>query len=440
MEITIFGTGYVGLVTAACMSEMGNYVTCIDIDKSRIKKLNNNQIPFYEPGLLELIKSNKERLSFINQITLQASKAKIVFITVGTPLNQSGKIELKFIYDVVDSISESFSDGTIIVIKSTVPIGTSKNIKKLLINKKNKKKYHIVNNPEFLKEGDAIRDFMHPDRIVIGSSEKHAINTLKKLYAPFLIKNDRLIIMGNEEAELVKYAANSMLATKISFINEISNICDKLNIDVENIRKGIGSDSRIGFSFIYPGIGYGGSCFDKDITALINTAQMLDLNPVLLKAASTRNTFQKQILNKKIQIKFKNLKNKCFGMWGLSFKPQTDDVRNACSIDIINYLLKNNCKLKVFDPVANNRIHTLYRNHKNFNKIVFCDNQYDAIKDVNALILSTEWKIFRNPDFNILKKNMTEHIIFDGRNQYDPLILKEKGFEYYGIGRGNTSQ
>jgi len=443
MNLTIIGTGYVGLVTGTCFAEMGNKVTCIDIDKNKINNLNNGIIPIYEPGLEDLIIQNQKlgRLSFSTSLIQAEKSTNIFFIAVGTPESNDGSANMDFVYNVAKEIGRCINKESIIIDKSTVPVGTAENVKSLIKEQLLKRnldiKIHIVSNPEFLKEGDAIRDFMRPDRIVIGSDSEYAKNKMKKLYAPFTMNHDRIIMMGIKEAELTKYAANAMLATKISFINEISNLCDELHIDVESIRKGIGSDQRIGYSFIYPGAGYGGSCFPKDVKAIIHTAREAGINPLILDAVEQRNQRQKTQMFKYIINKFgQNLKNKIFTIWGLSFKPGTDDMREAPSKEVINSIISAGGRVQAFDPISNNEaINQFPKEWISSKKIIFYDDNYKALDNSNALVLMTEWKMFRNPSIRILKQKMKNLCIFDGRNQYDPDSMKKNGFEYKGIGR-----
>ena len=443
MKITIIGTGYVGLVSGACFSEMGNNVVCVDIDSYKIKNLKKGKIPIYEPSLSELIKKNitSKRLSFTTNLKNEIDTSKIFFIAVGTPEDAMGNVNMEYVYNVAKEIGENVSQNSIIVNKSTVPVGTAEKIDNIIKDKLRQRglelKIHVVSNPEFLKEGNAIEDFMKPDRVIIGSDSKYAIEKLKQIYHPFSMNHNRIIVMGNKEAELTKYASNAMLATKISFINEIAHICDKLNIDIELIRKGMGSDSRIGYSFIYPGVGYGGSCFPKDINAIIKTAKDVKIDPFILNAVVKRNNVQKDRIFKYITKKFgSNLTGKIFTIWGLSFKPDTTDMREAPSINIINSIITAGGLVQAFDPVANNEAAN-YFSPELFNdkKIQLFHNNYSALENSNALILMTEWKMFRNPSISKMKEKMKDFYIFDGRNQYDPKFMKKNGFEYKGIGR-----
>lgn len=443
MKLAIIGTGYVGLVTGACFAEMGNKVYCVDIDNKKINNLKKGNIPIYEPGLEELVLDNlnSERLNFTNSIKNLPSDINLFFIAVGTPEGSDGNADMSYVYKVAEEIGQHISAVSVIVNKSTVPVGTASKVEQIikneLINRKLDFQFYVASNPEFLKEGDAIRDFMRPDRVVLGTNNSYPLELLKKLYSPFTMNHNRLISMGVKEAELTKYAANSMLATKISFINEISNICDELDIDIESIRQGIGSDSRIGYSFIYPGAGYGGSCFPKDIKAIIHTANKAGIDPLVLNAIEKRNEIQKHQIFKYIVKRFgKELAGLTFSVWGLSFKPGTDDMREAPSIKLINDLVDCGAKIKAFDPVANQEALRYFSKKWILDKnIILCDDSYEALVDSDGLVLMTEWKMFRNPNFSKMKTLMKQLYIFDGRNQYDPRHVVDKGFEYKGIGR-----
>ena len=443
MNITIIGTGYVGLVTGSCFAEMGNIVTCIDINVEKINNLNKGIIPIYEPGLEELVANNikANRLFFSTSIEENIKNSNLFFIAVGTPEGVDGEADMTYVHNVAKEIGKYINTKTIIVNKSTVPVGTANEVQLIIKNELLKRNldipFYVASNPEFLKEGDAIRDFMRPDRVVLGTDDKYPLDILKKLYSPFTMNHDRLISMGVKEAELTKYAANSMLATKISFINEISNLCDKLEIDIESIRKGIGADSRIGYSFIYPGAGYGGSCFPKDIKAIIHTANKVGVDPIVLNAVEQRNEIQKyQLINYIIKKYGKKLDGLIFTVWGLSFKPGTDDMREAPSIVLINKLIEFGASIKAFDPVAKQEALKYFPDKWIKNKnLVICDENYKALIDSDGLIIVTEWKMFRNPNFTKMKKLMKKLCIFDGRNQYDPDFIRSKGFEYKGIGR-----
>ncbi len=443
MKITIIGTGYVGLVTGACFSEMGSTVTCIDVDEKKINDLKKGILPIYEPGLENLVIQNCKEgvLEFSTNLKDASENSNIFFIAVGTPPGEDGSADLQYVLQVAKQIGKNINEYSIIVNKSTVPVGTADKVKKTVQEELSIRglniEFDVVSNPEFLKEGAAVNDFLKPDRIVVGADSKKAAKIMKRLYAPFSRNRDKLILMNVKDAEMTKYAANSMLATKISFMNEISNICERLGVDVENVRKGIGSDSRIGYSFIYPGCGYGGSCFPKDVKALIRTSRDSGFEPELLNSVEKRNTIQKRLLSLKIKKRFgENLSGKTFCIWGLSFKPGTDDMRDASSLILIDDLLKANASINAYDPVAMDQAKLEFPEEWfSNNQLTFSDNQYAAVEKADALILVTEWKTFRQPDFSQMSNKMYQKIIFDGRNQYDPEELTEYGFEYHGIGR-----
>ena len=443
MRLTIIGTGYVGLVTGACFAEMGSNVTCVDIDQEKIDNLKNGILPIYEPGLENLVVQNyKEGTLHFSASLEQASKdSNIFFIAVGTPPGEDGSADLQYVLQAAKEIGQNIKDYSVIVDKSTVPVGTAEKVKSTIRTELEKRgvniEFDVVSNPEFLKEGAAVNDFLKPDRIIVGADSQRAAKVMKRLYAPFSRNREKVILMNVRDAEMTKYAANSMLATKISFMNEISNICERLGVDVENVRKGIGSDSRIGYSFIYPGCGYGGSCFPKDVKALIKTSKEKGFIPELLNAVEKRNNLQKQVLFAKILKRFgQDLSGKIFCMWGLSFKPGTDDIREASSFEILKELINAGAKIKAFDPVAMDQARKEFpENWFEKGRLIFEVNQYKAIENTDALILVTEWKTFRQPDFKVMADIMKELIIFDGRNQYDPEEVKEMGFKYHGIGR-----
>jgi UDPglucose 6-dehydrogenase len=442
MNLTIFGTGYVGLVTGTCFAEMGNNVTCVDIDEGKINQLIKGEVPIHEPGLKELIQSNCEqnRLSFTSSSSDGIKNSNIYIIAVGTPMSENGEANLEYVFDVAKSIGEQISENSIIINKSTVPVGTAEKVNAIITNIVKERgincDFSVVSNPEFLKEGDAIRDFMYPDRIVIGTENISAENVMRELYSSFSMKNDRLLAMGVKEAELTKYAANAMLATKISFINEIATLCDKLDIDVDEVRKGIGSDKRIGYSFIYPGCGYGGSCFPKDVQALIHTSIESGIDPVILKAVEVRNAIQKELVVNQIFEEFGNdLSGLKFAVWGLSFKPGTNDIREAPSLLIIEKLINAGAIVYAHDPVSISEVKKRFRAAWRDKLFLSENDQYSILNEADALLLITEWKLYRNPDFNRIKKLLKNPSIFDGRNQYSPQQLKELGFTYKGIGR-----
>ncbi len=441
MNLTIIGTGYVGLVSGTCFAEMGNNVTCIDIDSKKIEGLKNGIIPIYEPGLESIVKQNikNKTLHFSTDLKESLKKCDIAFIAVGTPMGQDGSADLKYVLQVAKEIGEYMTSSLIVVDKSTVPVGTADKVKatiqKELDNRNVDLSFDVVSNPEFLKEGDAISDFMKPDRVVIGSNSEEATEKMRQLYKPFFrVTTDRVIAMDVRSAEMTKYVANAMLATKISFMNEVANICEIIGADVNKVRIGIGSDSRIGYSFIYPGSGYGGSCFPKDVKALQKTAMEHGYNPKLIQAVEQVNDKQKLVIADKIISKYgTNLDGKTFAIWGLSFKPGTDDMREAPSIYIIKKLTEMGAKVHAYDPKAMDEAKHFYL--KDVKNIDYFSSKYETLKNSDAMILLTEWKEFRSPDFEELKIQLKEPVIFDGRNQYNDELMKSKGFEYYQIGK-----
>ena len=437
MKVGVIGSGYVGLVAAACFSEMGNTVICVDIDENKIESLKKGIIPIYEPGLDSLVLNNcsKGRLIFSININDVLSSSEVVFIAVGTPMGDDGSADLQYVLNVARSIGQNMSHHIVVVDKSTVPIGTADKVRKTIQDELDKRDseltFDVVSNPEFLKEGAAIKDFMHPDRVVVGSNNGESTNLMKRLYAPFTVSSNRFISMDIRSAEMTKYAANAMLATKISFINEISNICEKVGADVNQVRNGIGSDSRIGYKFIYPGCGYGGSCFPKDVKALINISKQNSYLPKLISAVEDVNFNQKKILFKKVVSYFgKNLKNKKIAIWGLSFKPETDDMREAPSIPLINSLIEAGAEVNAYDPQAIEEAKFYLKGLD----VKYFDNKYNALENADALILVTEWKEFRSPDFKRILKLMNTNVFIDGRNQFNYYQMKEQGFNYSQIG------
>ena len=439
MKITMIGTGYVGLVTGTCFSEMGNDVCCVDIDEEKVENLNNGIVSIYEVGLEEMISKNREigNLTFTTKLNEGLKNSDLCFIAVGTPMAEDGSADLQYVLEVAKEIGKTVTNDLIVVNKSTVPVGTGEKVKETIITELEKrgKNYNIniVSNPEFLKEGAAISDFMRPDRIIIGSDNQEVIDIMKELYSPFTLKHERFITMDIRSAEMSKYASNAMLATRISFMNEMANICEMVGADINLIREGIGSDSRIGYNFLYPGIGYGGSCFPKDIKSLINTAESHKYDLKLLKAVESVNNEQKLSLVNKIISKFgNNLSGYTFAIWGLAFKPETDDMREAPSVIIINELFKKGAKINAFDPRANEVAKQYY--FKDEDNIKFFGNKYEALNNVDALILVTEWKEFRSPNFDEIKDRMKNNLIFDGRNQYNKELMGKFDFEYYQIG------
>lgn len=432
MKVCVIGTGYVGLVAGACLAQMGNSVICVDKDADKIEKLKNGIIPIYEPLLDDLVafNSSKGRLFFSCDLKDAVKKSQICFIAVGTPEDKNGCADLSSVYETAREIALCLDDYKIIVNKSTVPVGTGHKIRDL-IKSVTDVDFDIVSNPEFLKQGAAVEDFLKPDRVVIGSDSPRATKIMQELYAPHTLNGNPVMIMDIKSAEMTKYAANSFLALKISYINEIANICEKTGADALMVKNAVCADKRIGSKFFYAGIGFGGSCFPKDLKALINTASDFGIDSVVLKAAYDTNLKQRKIFTDKILKRFNNnLKGKTFGVWGLSFKPQTNDMREAPSITIINTLLDCGAKIKAFDPKAFDEAKKIFKDSIEYSK-----TSYEALLDADALLLLTEWHEFRMPDFAKMKENLKAPVIFDGRNQYDPKILKEHGFEYHCIGR-----
>jgi len=440
MKIVVVGTGYVGLVSGTCFSEMGNNVTCVDIDATKIKKLKKGELPIFEPGLELMVANNiaAGTLHFSTDLSTAIQGAEIIFIAVGTPMGDDGSADLQYVLDVAKSIGETIQHRSIIVDKSTVPIGTADKVKTTIqkaLDKRNVTiEFDVVSNPEFLKEGAAIVDFMKPDRVVIGAESHYAIEKMKQLYTPFCMSHERFITMDVRSAEMTKYAANAMLATKISFMNEVANICELVGADANQVRIGIGSDNRIGYSFIYPGCGYGGSCFPKDVKALKKIAEEYNYKANLITAVEEVNDLQKLVIVHKITSKFgKDLSGKTFGIWGLAFKPGTDDMREAPSLYIIKELVKLGAKIQVFDPKAMDEARSFYL--KGLKNVVYMNSKYAALSNADAMVLLTEWKEFRSPDFDEIKNLLKAPVIFDGRNQYNMFNLEKKGFEYYQIGK-----
>jgi UDPglucose 6-dehydrogenase len=439
MKLAVIGTGYVGLVTGTCFAEMGNDVICVDNDPGKIKILNNGGIPIWEPGLEDLVQRNSEqdRLKFTTDIKDAVLKSDILFIAVGTPPDEDGSADLQYVLSVAKDIATHMNSYKIVVDKSTVPVGTADKVQttmqKILETRGVDYGFDVVSNPEFLKEGDAINDSMKPDRVVVGTNSPKVAEIMRELYAPFARSQDKLLIMSIRSAEMTKYTANAMLATKISFMNEIANLCELMGADVNEVRKGIGSDKRIGYYFIYPGVGYGGSCFPKDVKALIKMSEQNKFTARVLEAVEDRNESQKRVLVKKVKKHYgSNLKGKTFAIWGLSFKPKTDDMREASSRIIINGLMKAGAKIKAYDPVAMAEAKRIFGDNPN---ITYTASNYEALKNSDALLLVTEWNQFRRPDFDKIKDLLNKPVIFDGRNQYDPAELKSRGFTYYAIGR-----
>jgi UDPglucose 6-dehydrogenase len=444
MNITVIGSGYVGLVSGTCFAEVGNRVNCVDIDPIKIKKLNQGVIPIFEAGLeLMVVKNLKNKnLFFTTELEKALKNSDIAFIAVGTPMGDDGSADLQYVLAVAKSIGKVMQKRLIIVDKSTVPIGTADKVKAVIQNELDARssdlQFDVVSNPEFLKEGAAIVDFMKPDRVVIGSDSKYAIKKMKELYSPFFKSRDRFITMDIRSAEMTKYASNAMLATKISFMNEIANICEKVGADANQVRLGIGADQRIGYSFIYPGVGYGGSCFPKDVKALTKIAKENGYNAQLIKSVEEVNDAQKLVIAQKIVTRFgEDLTGLTFGIWGLSFKPGTDDMREAPSIYVIKELVRRGAKIKVYDPKAVLEAKEFYL--KEVRNINYKTSKYEVLIGSDALVLLTEWKEFSSPDFKKIKEQLKSPVIFDGRNQYIAYNLEKKGFEYFRIGKAHTS-
>lgn len=439
MKLTIIGTGYVGLVSGSCFAEMGNDVICVDNDKNKIDKLNNGKIPIWEPGLEEMVLRNTEgkRLSFTTDIKDAVEKSDICFIAVGTPPDEDGSADLQYVLAVAKDIAKYMNGYKVIIDKSTVPVGTADKVaatvQEVLDERGVDHKFDVVSNPEFLKEGDAINDSMKPDRVVVGTDSEECAELMRELYTPFARSHEKLIIMSVRSAEMTKYTANAMLATKISFMNDIANLCELTGADISEVRHGIGSDSRIGYKFIYPGVGYGGSCFPKDVKALIKMAESIGTKIRVLQAVEDVNDDQKSVLVHKVKKHFgEDLSKLTFAVWGLSFKPKTDDMREAPAITIINGLIEAGAVVQAYDPVAMDEANRIFGENP---KIKYTHGNYDALKGADALLLITEWNQFRYPDFDKMKNLLKTPVIFDGRNQYNPKELREKGFAYYGIGR-----
>lgn len=439
MNIAIVGTGYVGLVSGTCFAETGANVTCVDVDASKIERLQKGEIPIYEPGLDELVKKNVAagRLKFTTDLTTVLDDVQIVFSAVGTPPDEDGSADLKYVLQVARTIGQHLNHYVVVVTKSTVPVGTARKVRQAIEEELEKRgvevDFDVASNPEFLKEGNAIKDFMSPDRVVVGVECEHAKKVLTKLYKPFLLNNFRVIFMDIPSAEMTKYAANSMLATRISFMNDIANLCERVGADVNMVRAGIGSDTRIGRKFLYAGCGYGGSCFPKDVKALIKTADQNGYSMEVLKAVERVNEEQKSILFKKLvkaMGSVEALKGKTIAMWGLSFKPETDDMRESTALVMIDKLLKAGCRVRVYDPIAMNEC-----KRRVGDSVVYCRDMYDAVLDADVMLLLTEWKEFRLPTWGVIKKAMKTPLVIDGRNIYDAEELEEVGIEYHCIGR-----
>lgn len=443
MKIAVIGTGYVGLVTGTCFSEMGNIVWCVDVDEKKIDRLKQGVIPIYEPGLEGMVQNNARlgQLKFTTKLEEALEEAEICFIAVGTPMGEDGSADLQYVTAVAKNIGQVMKHHMYVVDKSTVPVGTAKMVAATIQAELDKRgsdlTFDVISNPEFLKEGTAVGDCMKPDRVVIGADSEDAAEVMHELYSSYIKNTDNFILMDVASAEMTKYAANAMLATKISFMNEISNICERVGADVNKVRRGIGSDSRIGYSFIYPGCGYGGSCFPKDVQALIKTSHDFGYEPQVLQAVEDVNHRQKHVIAQKVLQRFgDDLAGKVFAVWGLSFKPDTDDMRESAAITIIHDLVSHGAKIVAYDPKAVNEAKVCYLKDV---EVDYVESKYDAVKEADALILVTEWKEFRQPDFGEIKKLLRQPVIFDGRNQYDAKRLEKKGIEYYQIGVGRPA-
>jgi len=439
MKISVYGSGYVGLVTGACLAEVGNHVVCMDIDEARIARLQQGMVPIFEPGLEAMIKENQAagRLKFTTDVKQAVSHGLFQFIAVGTPPDEDGSADLQYVLAAARSIGEHMEDYRIVVNKSTVPVGTADKVKahiEMILKDRGKPmEFDVVSNPEFLKEGAAINDFMKPDRIIVGTDNPRTAELLKALYAPFNRNHDRILVMDVRSAELTKYAANAMLATKISFMNEMANLAEFLGADIEQVRQGIGSDRRIGYSFIYPGCGYGGSCFPKDVKALARTAAEQGFRAELLNAVESVNTRQKNRLFEKMSAYYQgNLAGKTFALWGLAFKPNTDDMREAPSRVVLESLCAAGAAVRIYDPEALAEARRIYGDKTG---LIYCESPEAALHQADALVIVTEWKQFRSPDFNELAQQLKDRVIFDGRNMYEPALVRRFGLDYYAIGR-----
>lgn len=444
MRVAIFGTGYVGLVTGTCLAEVGNEVICVDVDALKVARLERGEIPIFEPGLTPLVVENHAsgRLHFTTDAATAIAHGEIIFIAVGTPPEEDGSADLSHVLDVARTIGQTLSSHAVIVNKSTVPVGTADRVRETiaveLAARGSKVEFDVVSNPEFLKEGDAVQDCLRPDRIIIGSDSTRAINKLRGLYAPFNRNHERIVLMDVRSAELTKYAANAMLATKISFMNEIANIAERVGADVEQVRLGIGSDPRIGYHFIYPGAGYGGSCFPKDVKALEHIARSHDYEPRVLSAVEATNAAQKERLHALISGHFGgNLKGRTIAVWGLAFKPNTDDMREAPSRTLMEKLWSDGAMVRAFDPEAHAEVRRIYGNRDD---LELCESQYAALDGADALVIVTEWKAFRSPDLAKIRAALTDPVVFDGRNIFEPTAMEAAGLAYYGIGRGRSVQ
>jgi UDPglucose 6-dehydrogenase len=437
MKLCVVGTGYVGLVSGTCFAEGGNDVACVDIDERKIADLRNGKIPIYEPGLEELIRRNvgDGRLRFTTDLAAAVKDSLVCFIAVGTPQDEDGSADLSMVLKATADIAKLMPGYRIIVLKSTVPVGTADKVREAMASQTTHP-FDVVSNPEFLKEGAAVEDFMKPDRVVLGSNSEHALSLMKELYSPFVRTENPILVMDNRSAEMTKYAANAFLATRISFINQVANLCEKAGADVSDVRRGIGFDRRIGHYFLFPGVGYGGSCFPKDVRAVIRTAEEYDMDFSLLKEVEVINEKQKELLVNKVFARFgKDLRGRKFAIWGLAFKPRTDDMREAPSIVIIEALLKAGAEIAVHDPEALARAREVFGDRVSYHR-----GNYDALPGADALLIVTEWNEFRRPDFARVRELMKSPIIFDGRNLYEPSVMKQEGFMYYPVGRSTVTQ
>ncbi len=444
MKITLFGTGYVGLVTGTCFAEMGNDVLCIDVDGAKIRALESGEVPIFEPGLEQMVRSNRlaGRLKFSTDAEAGVRHGEVIFIAVGTPADDDGSADLQHVLDVARTIGEHMEEAKVVVDKSTVPVGTADQVRdtitQTLTDRGVSLTFDVVSNPEFLKEGAAISDFMKPDRIVIGTGSKHGADVMETLYAPFNRNHDKVVHMDVRSAELTKYAANVMLATRISLMNELANLADRLDADIEAVRRGIGSDPRIGYNFIYPGTGYGGSCFPKDVKALIHIASKVGYTASIVEGVEAVNERQKRVLFDKLSNHFGNkLKGRIFALWGLAFKPNTDDMREAPSRTIMDLLFAQGAKVQAYDPAAMDEARRAYADQPS---LTLCRNRDETLNGADGLIVVTEWNEFRSPDFQHIKSTLKQPVIFDGRNLYDPSYLSQMGFTHYAIGRGHQPQ
>ena len=436
MKIAVIGTGYVGLVTGTCFAETGNDVTCVDVDAEKIARLNAGEVPIYEPGLSELVARNAEdgRLHFTTNLTAAVKPARFIFLAVGTPSAEDGSADLSNLWNVVDGLAAQLAKDAIVVTKSTVPVGTNAAIYQRL-RQRIGRDCDVASNPEFLKEGAALDDFMKPDRVVVGVRRDEVAEELRELYAPFLRTEKPFLVMSPESAEMTKYVANALLSTKISFINEVANFCEQMEADINDVRRGIGHDSRIGFAFLFPGVGYGGSCFPKDVRALQAMARARGIEPRLLAAVDAVNEHQKTVMFQKLAPHFDdNFADRKIAVWGLAFKPRTDDIREAPALTLINELLRHEAQVQVHDPEAMEHVRARYGE-----KLVYCESKYDALNGAEALAIMTEWKQFVHPDFDEMRRRMKSPVIFDGRNLYEPAHIRAAGFTYHSIGRASVT-